>query len=177
MSPSYKVLSLPKNIKIYIKKEENLILFLSDLGRWVARVPVGVWIEKQKEGLVFRCENSGLAICNSFYFGCKNIIQGISKKYSLILVLKGLGYRIQELKNGMMLLKLGFSHPVSFLTNFHNVEISSRKPTVLVLKSLSRCDLGNVSSSIRRFRMPDTYKGKGILLKNEKISLKIGKKS
>jgi large subunit ribosomal protein L6 len=174
---SYKVLLLTKKIKIYIKKEENLILFLSGLGKWIARVPEAVRIEKQKQSLVFRCEKSNLDICNSFFFVCKNIIQGISKKYSLILVLKGLGYRVQELKNGVMLLKLGFSHPVSFLTNFYNVEISSRKPTVLVLKSLSKCDLGNVSSSIRRFRMPDIYKGKGILLKNEKISLKIGKKS
>jgi large subunit ribosomal protein L6 len=174
---SFKVLSLPQKIKIYIKKEENLILFLSDSGNWGARVPEKVWIEKQKESLIFRCENSGLDIFTSFYSVCKNIIQGISKKYSLILVLKGLGYRVQELKNGLMLLKLGFSHPVSFLTNSHNVEISSRKPTVLVLKSFSKCDLGNVSSSIRRFRMPDIYKGKGILLKNEKIFLKIGKKS
>ena len=48
--------------------------------------------------------------------------------------------------------------------------------TEIVLSSIDKVVLGQVAAEIRAFRPPEPYKGKGIRLANEVISLKEVKK-
>lgn len=87
----------------------------------------------------------------------------------------GIGYRASFIENNLLLLKLGYSHPIYFKTP-NNLEIFSLKLTKLFLSSNSYQSVTSAASLIRSKKLPEPYKGKGILYENEKIKLKEGKK-
>lgn len=87
----------------------------------------------------------------------------------------GIGYRASYIEDNLLLLKLGYSHPIYFKTP-NNLEIFSLKLTKLFLSSNSYQSVTSTASLIRSKKLPEPYKGKGILYDNEKIKLKEGKK-
>lgn len=88
---------------------------------------------------------------------------------------KGIGYKVSFIENNLLLLKLGYSHPIYFKTP-KNLKIFSLKLTKLFLSSNSYQNVTFTASLIRSKKLPEPYKGKGILYENEKIKLKEGKK-
>lgn len=91
--------------------------------------------------------------------------------------LVGIGYRVfYDKEKNKLEFKLGFSHPV-YVTVPSGILVRWLKPTKLILKSKNYQQLTQFLAFLRSFRKIDVYKGKGILFKNEKVSLKQGKKS
>ena len=88
---------------------------------------------------------------------------------------KGIGYRASFIAKNLLWLRLGYSHPIYFKTP-KNLEIFSLKLTKLFLSSNSYQSVTSTASLIRSKKLPEPYKGKGILYANEKIKLKEGKK-
>ena len=84
-----------------------------------------------------------------------------------------MGYRA-VLKNDLIILNLGYSHPIEILVpNGISVEISQNVNIKLI-----GCDkekLGLFASKIRSWRLPEPYKGKGILYEGEIVKMKAGK--
>ena len=90
----------------------------------------------------------------------------------------GVGYRVflvENFENHLLLLRLGYSHPVYFRIPLKTT-ISTLKLTKLFLYGYSYQQLTFTASKIRLNKIPEPYKGKGILYENEKIILKEGKK-
>lgn len=50
-------------------------------------------------------------------------------------------------------------------------------PTKMIISGTSSDRVGEVTSKIRKLRLPEPYKGKGILYDNETVILKVVKKS
>lgn len=169
-------LLIPANVTIYTKKNVGTLIFRSDTAIWGLQLPRELKVEKFRNELLFVYFSKDLSL-KSFFFLCKNLIQGVSKSYNLFLVLKGLGFRVQEANAKFLTIKLGFSHTVKLYTFKNEVKALSLKPTILELSSVSKQCLGNAAFNIRKLRTPNIYKGKGVLFRGEKISLKIGKKS
>jgi len=70
---------------------------------------------------------------------------------------------------------LGYSHFV-FIKIPQHISVFAPKKTLLVLKSIDKQLLKEFCARIYSFKKPDSYKGKGILYKNQIIFLKKGKK-
>jgi large subunit ribosomal protein L6 len=90
----------------------------------------------------------------------------------------GVGYRaspVKDFETQLLVLKLGYSHSIYFRVPL-KVKIFSLKFTTLFLASYSYQQLTLSASQIRLNKVPEPYKGKGILYDNEKIALKEGKK-
>ena len=91
--------------------------------------------------------------------------------------LVGVGYRVSNQGN-LIEFSLGFTHPIFIeLPKEIKVETKSERnqnPTI-TLESADKQLLGQVCAKIRSFRMPEPYKGKGILFKGEVIRRKSGK--
>jgi len=92
------------------------------------------------------------------------------------LYLKGLGFKINVLKESNVLqLKLGFSHLIY-------LKIPEEITKIVLLKKGLRLEsynveiLGNFIFKIRSYKIPDSYKGKGLYYKYEKEKLKVIKK-
>ncbi len=103
-----------------------------------------------------------------------NAVHGVSEGYTTTLEIHGTGYRA-EVAGSTIKLSLGFSHPVDFaLPKGITAQVEERN-TVLILSGIDKQQLGQVCADIRRLRPPDAYKGKGVRLRGERISLKPGK--
>ena len=102
-----------------------------------------------------------------------NAMVGLTKGFEKSLVLKGVGYKA-KVEGSKLNMTLGFSHPVS-LDIPKNIKVETPAPTEIKLKSSSKEAVGQFAAIIRAYRMPEPYKGKGILFDGEKIIRKAGK--
>ncbi len=97
------------------------------------------------------------------------------KKLNLI----GVGFRVVILKTANLTLlhfKLGYSHYVYFKIP-KNLEIFCLKANKLFILGDSHLFVTQIAALVRSFKMPEPYKGKGIVYTTEKIILKEGKKA
>ncbi len=102
-----------------------------------------------------------------------NMVQGVSKGFTRELEIVGVGYRA-EAKEDKLMLNVGYSQPVEF-TLPTGVTVSVEKQTKITLGGIDNVILGQTAATIRGFRPPEPYKGKGIRFKGEEIRRKVGK--
>lgn len=106
-----------------------------------------------------------------------NMVVGVSEGYTKIMELVGVGYRVSNQGN-LIEFSLGYTHPI-FLQLPKEVKVETKSERnqnpVLTLESCDKQLLGLICAKIRSFRMPEPYKGKGILFKGEVIRRKSGK--
>jgi len=88
----------------------------------------------------------------------------------------GTGYRA-EVKGNVVHLALGFSHPVAYpLPPLVTGKVAAdSKGSVLHLESPDKAALGQAAATIRGFRPPEPYGGKGVRYRGENILRKAGK--
>ena len=106
-----------------------------------------------------------------------NMVVGVSEGYKKELELVGVGYRVINQGN-LLEFALGYTHPIVFmLPSEIKVETKSERNQnpQIILTSCDKQLLGQVCAKIRSFRMPEPYKGKGILFIGEQIRRKSGK--
>ena len=112
----------------------------------------------------------------------QNHILGVSEGHSAILSLVGVGYRasvettattVESEYPGQQFvnLKVGFSHPVE-LGIPKGVKASTPQPTRLLLEGPEKEVVMQFAANIRKWRVPEPYKGKGIFVNGETIKLK-----
>ena len=102
-----------------------------------------------------------------------NAIQGVSQGYEKTLELMGVGYRVQQSGDDIVL-NVGYSH---------TVEVKAREGVTLTVEGNNRVHVrgadkqkvGELASIIRKVRPPNAYKEKGIKYAGEVLRLKPGK--
>ena len=106
-----------------------------------------------------------------------NMIVGCSTGYKKELELVGVGYRANNTGN-VLELSLGYSHMI-YLSLPKEIKLTTKSERnanpLITLESADKQLLGLVCAKIRSFRMPEPYKGKGILYVGEQIRRKSGK--
>lgn len=102
-----------------------------------------------------------------------NMVVGVSEQFTLILELKGVGYRA-AVQGKEITLNLGYSHPVK-ISIPDSISVEVVQNTTINLKSCDKELLGLFAANIRAWRKPEPYKGKGILYQGEQIVRKAGK--
>jgi large subunit ribosomal protein L6 len=103
-----------------------------------------------------------------------NMVNGVSKGYTVNLEINGVGYRA-AVQGSNLVLQLGYSHDVTFPIPA-DVKIVCEKPTAIAISGADRQRVGQVAAVIRSFRGPEPYKGKGIKYDTETVRRKEGKK-
>ena len=112
---------------------------------------------------------AGTARAESF-----NMLVGVTEGFSVTLELVGVGYRAQAAGNKLNL-SLGFSHPIEYALP---ADITAETPnqTTIIVRGMSKQQVGQVAAEIREYRSPEPYKGKGVRYQGEAIRLKETKK-
>lgn len=103
-----------------------------------------------------------------------SVVKGVSVGYSKTLEITGTGYRAAVAGKNLEL-NLGFSHPVVYPIP-EGITITTPRPTAVTITGADKQQVGQVALDIRRYRLPEPYKGKGIRYDNEQIRRKEGKK-
>jgi large subunit ribosomal protein L6 len=105
-----------------------------------------------------------------------SMVKGVAEGYERTLELRGTGYRA-ELKGSVLHLALGFSHPVAYpLPKGIAAQVpADSKGTIIVLTGADKELIGQTAATIRGFRPPEPYGGKGVRYKGEAVREKAGK--
>jgi large subunit ribosomal protein L6 len=104
-----------------------------------------------------------------------NMVQGVTDGFEKRLEIQGVGYRAQ-LRGRDLELALGYSHPVPVKAP-DGIEFEVPQPTRIVVRGVSKQQVGEVAAYIRKQRKPEPYKGKGIRYEGEYVARKVGKRA
>lgn len=102
-----------------------------------------------------------------------SMVVGVTEGYSNTLKIIGVGYKAQ-LRGKALVLNLGFSHVIQFNIP-DGIKIEVPDSNSVVVSGIDKQLVGQVAADIRRLRLPEPYKGKGITYSNEKIRRKASK--
>lgn len=180
----FRPIILPKQVKI--TKSEKLLKVQGPLGTLNGKISSKVDIEIQPEQvLVKNIENSKTAAAEQGTIRSLivNMIKGVTKGYEKTLIIQGTGYRAQMAGTNIQLF-VGYSAPVSVgLPKEIKCELKVVKSadkgdlTYITLKGTDKQLIGDIAAKIKRVRIPDPYRHKGIRYENEHIRKKVGKRA
>ena len=177
-SISNKKIKIPKNIKVSLNNLNNVISIsdLNNKSEIEVNSNIKIYIDpgfiiisyKKKEFKKY------LGLYNTLI---KSHLKGISQKFKVNIFLNGLGFKakLDQCKDNLVF-RLGYSHDI-ILNIPENIEVSILKPTQITLHGADWGKLTQFAHSIKKLKKVEPYKGKGILLKNETVLRKEGKKN
>ncbi|KVH93138.1 50S ribosomal protein L6, chloroplastic [Cynara cardunculus var. scolymus] len=102
-----------------------------------------------------------------------NMVVGVSKGFEKKLQLVGVGYRA-TVEGKELVLSLGFSHPVK-MTIPDDLKVKVEENTRITVSGYNKSNIGQFAASIRKWRPPEPYKGKGVKYADEIVRRKEGK--
>nr|XP_043624769.1 50S ribosomal protein L6, chloroplastic [Erigeron canadensis] len=102
-----------------------------------------------------------------------NMVIGVSKGFEKKLQLIGVGYRA-TVEGKELILNLGFSHPVK-MTIPDDLKVKVEDNTRITVSGYDKSSIGQFAATIRKWRPPEPYKGKGVKYADEIIRRKEGK--
>ncbi|HXQ67218.1 MAG TPA: 50S ribosomal protein L6 [Alphaproteobacteria bacterium] len=127
-----------------------------------------VWVKARAEGKRARM------MWGSYRSLINNMLNGVSKGFTVNLEIQGVGYRAAVVGKNLQL-QLGYSHDVIYPIP-EGITIKCEKPTAISISGTDRQRVGQVAAEIRAKRGPEPYKGKGIRYEGEYVLRKEGKK-
>lgn len=104
----------------------------------------------------------------------KNMLKGVETPFAKKLLIEGVGYK-WEVKGTDVVLALGFSHPVNMKIPA-TLTVKADKG-VMDITGIDKEEVASFAMKIRKLKLPEPYKGKGIRYSDEVIRRKQGKRS
>ena len=136
-----------------------------------------IFIEKRYDILNVRDYLHVKSLLSTTFILFKNYINGVLRFYEKVLILKGIGYKTEFGSNkSVLIMNVGYSHPIVFNIP-DDIEVELVTNTEIKVKGVSKYLVGQVAANIRSVKLPDSYKGNGVRYKDEKIILKVPKKT
>lgn len=167
-------IKIPVNVDISWKESELIVK--GKFGILQNNIPEVLQINKNDDNLIVSLKDktrTNSALHGLYRTLVNNMILGVSEQFKITLNLKGVGYRA-SVQEKSLILNLGYSHPVKIdIPSDISVEITQN--TTLNLKGCDKEKLGLFASQIRSWRLPEPYKGKGIIYEGEIVRRKAGK--
>jgi large subunit ribosomal protein L6 len=105
-----------------------------------------------------------------------NMIEGVASGFEKKLEIHGVGYRA-DVKGPDVVLRIGFSHPVTFsLPEGVSAEVKREgQITKIKMMGINKEVLAEAAAKLRAIFRPEPYKGKGIRYEGEVVRRKAGK--
>jgi large subunit ribosomal protein L6 len=167
---------VPSGVDVTI--EPDLVRVNGPKGALSERIPRDITVAREEDRLVVtRPTDRGehRALHGLVRTLVANMVIGVTDGYEKRLEIQGVGYRAQ-LRGRDLELALGFSHPVNIAAP-EGIEFEVPQPTRVVVRGISKQQVGEVAATIRKQRPPEPYKGKGIRYEGEIVARKVGKRA
>ncbi len=168
---------VPSGVEVTIEPE--LVSVNGPKGSLSERIPLDITVARQEDDtlLVTRPTDRGVhrALHGLVRTLVANMVIGVTDGYEKRLEIQGVGYRAQ-LRGRDLELALGYSHPVNVAAP-DGIEFEVPQPTRVVVRGISKQQVGETAAYIRKQRPPEPYKGKGIRYEGEVVARKVGKRA
>mgnify|MGYP001566302084 CR=1 FL=1 len=102
-----------------------------------------------------------------------NMVRGAAEGFEKKLEFEGIGYRA-AVEGTTLVMQLGFSHPVRYDAP-PGIALKVER-NVITVSGADKEAVGSAAASIRAYKQPEPYKGKGIRYQGEVVRRKAGKK-
>ena len=102
-----------------------------------------------------------------------NAVTGVTEGYTRTLELMGVGYRVQQANEGIVL-NVGYSHTVE-LQPPEGVTMEVEGNNRVHVRGIDKQKVGQMAAKVRKVRPPNAYKEKGIRYQGEVLHYKPGK--
>jgi len=182
------IVKVPANISMYYCTIYNIVVFSNSFVRKTFTLKTQLIVNKNEKMFkvtreplytISNNEKKKLKIIQTTQVALlKQILLEISLLSCKKLKLIGVGFRVSYLKvlnSDLLWFKLGYSHAVYFKIP-KTLNVFCLKSNKLFLLGNSFTFISQIAALIRSYKIPEPYKGKGILYMSEKITLKEGKK-
>ncbi len=167
--------AIPKGVEV--KQDGVLVRVKGPKGELASRIPAGLKVTvANNEVRIARAsdEPQQRAFHGLLRSLVANAVRGVTKGFSKDLEIVGVGYKA-EVKGKAVLFSLGYSHPVNFpIPEGISVALDA-KAGKMTISGADRQKVGQTAAEIRKLRLPDPYKAKGIKYADEVIRRKVGK--
>ena len=175
---------------------------MSRIGNRIIKIPAGVTVE-ENDGIVTvkgpkgelnqpmlkdiimkiegdeltleRKNESAKAMHGTMNALINNMIIGVTKGYEKGLEIIGVGYRF-NVQGKKIVISAGYSHQVNMEVP-EGITVESVSNTEITIKGIDKVLVGEFAANVRKVRLPEPYKGKGIRYSDERIRRKEGKKA
>ncbi len=181
-------LKIPQNILVIFSEEKKTLTIIGPTATKSMKLKLKVTINKIKNILSVsplpfsKISNANKKKINALRAATVAQIKHLFIESSTTIFQKlnivGVGYRIDltdDSEKKLLTLKLGYSH-YFYVKVPNNLELNCFTKTKFSIFGNSYYEVSKLSSKIREKKIPEPYKGKGILYENEVITLKEGKK-
>lgn len=161
----------------FFNNNKFFLIFTTNKKYKYFTLPSNLNFQKEKQTFLFSSLKKDSFLLNNYLLNFNAWLKNNNKLFKKKLLLKGLGFRCFLSEDKLQIgFKIGFSH-ILFLIIPKNVNKISIEKNYLIVESDDISTLGDFCKKIKQLRLPDIYKGKGILYRNEIINLKAIKKS
>lgn len=107
-----------------------------------------------------------------------NMIEGVTKGYTRLLEMRGVGYKA-ELKGKNLVLSVGYANQVTIaVPQGLSVKVEPGTGDItnkITVEGVDKQQVGDFAANVRKVRKPEPYKGKGIRYEGEVVKIKPGK--
>lgn len=175
-------IAIPQGVTV--SQKDNIVTVKGPKGELSQKIDASIKMKMEDNQLSFEIDEESpvdykqkQAFHGLYRSLVNNMVVGVSEGYKKVLELVGVGFRVSN-KGNLIELSLGYTHPIFMLLPKEvKVETKSErnKNPLLLLETCDKQLLGLICAKIRSFRMPEPYKGKGILFEGEVIRRKSGK--
>ena len=167
--------SIPKGVEV--RKDGDVLKVKGPKGELANRIPPGLTVAV--DGGEVRITRSSDEPRDRAFHGLlrslvANSVTGVTKGFSRDLEIVGVGYKA-EVKGKTIVFSIGYSHPISFPIPEGIAVALDAKAGKLSVSGADRQQVGQTAAEIRKLRIPDPYKAKGIKYASEVIRRKVGK--
>jgi large subunit ribosomal protein L6 len=181
-------IKIPKNITVIYSDNKKILTFIGPLQTRSMVLEMKLNINKSSKTIEVtsipfsytssKKKSQFISLQNTTTSLIKQLLLETSSTIYNKLKFVGVGYRafdVEEFKNKLLMFKLGYSHSIFFKIP-NTLNIYCLKLTKLFVYGNSYQNVTQTAATIRSYKKPEPYKGKGILYESEKIILKEGKK-
>ena len=181
-------LKIPQDISVIFSKKKNILTVVGPLTTKSVQLKLNITIDNAKKILsvsplpFFHISNAEKKKINALRASTIALIKHLFIETSITIFQKlklvGVGFRIEstnESEKNLLTLKLGYSH-YYYVKVPKNLEVNCFTKTKFSIFGNSYYEISQLASKIREKKIPEPYKGKGILYENEIVKIKEGKK-
>jgi len=167
--------AIPKGVEV--KAETERVRVKGPKGELVSAIPSGLSVAVADGQVKIARSNDEphTRACHGLLRSLvANSVEGVTKGFTRELEISGVGYKA-EVKGKSVVFSLGYSHPVDFPIPEGIAVAVDAKAGKLTVTGADKQKVGQTAAEIRKLRVPDPYKAKGIKYSNEIIRRKVGK--
>lgn len=169
-------LVIPEGVTVDVN--ENVVNVKGKLGELSLTVKPGITVKCEDGKVTVERSNDTKTLkqlhgtTNS---NINNMLVGVSEGYKKELEINGVGYKF-TVGGSTLTINAGYSHSVKMEAP-KGVKMECPSQTELTISGFDKQVVGEFAAQVRKVRMPEPYKGKGIKYKDEHIRRKEGKKA